>query len=173
MTSREYFIDVWPREIKITATAFMALPEDRLDYRPHPKTRSAREIVEHILAQPGDIIEAFTQGTIHHRHRVRFESLRDAVTAWQPLCSEVTTLASQATESDWDNRIIPFYIRDRQMREGNLRDVCFLFLSDLIHHRGQLSTYYRPMGTRNPFIYGPTAEMVEEIKAARDAEGGG
>jgi uncharacterized damage-inducible protein DinB len=40
-----------------------------------------------------------------------------------------------------------------------------MFLFDLIHHRGQLSTYYRPMGAAQPAIYGPTAEMVEQMMA--------
>jgi uncharacterized damage-inducible protein DinB len=32
------------------------------------------------------------------------------------------------------------------------------FLFDLIHHRGQLSTYLRPMGSTVPAIYGPSAD---------------
>ena len=31
-------------------------------------------------------------------------------------------------------------------------------LFDLIHHRGQLSTYLRPMGSTVPAIYGPSAD---------------
>lgn len=33
-----------------------------------------------------------------------------------------------------------------------------------IHHRGELATYLRPMGSRVPCLYGPSAE--EEWKAA-------
>ncbi len=32
------------------------------------------------------------------------------------------------------------------------------FLFDAIHHRGQLSTYLRPMGGKVPSIYGPSAD---------------
>jgi uncharacterized damage-inducible protein DinB len=32
------------------------------------------------------------------------------------------------------------------------------FLFDIIHHRGQLSTYLRPMGSTVPQIYGPSAD---------------
>jgi len=32
------------------------------------------------------------------------------------------------------------------------------FLFDHIHHRGQLSTYLRPMGSTVPQIYGPSAD---------------
>jgi len=40
---------------------------------------------------------------------------------------------------------------------------CWMFMFDIIHHRGQLSTCYRPMEAVQPPIYGPTAEMVEEM----------
>jgi hypothetical protein len=32
------------------------------------------------------------------------------------------------------------------------------FLFDLVHHRGQLTTYLRPMGSTVPQIYGPSAD---------------
>jgi uncharacterized damage-inducible protein DinB len=32
------------------------------------------------------------------------------------------------------------------------------FIFDLIHHRGQLATYIRPMGGKVPAIYGPSAD---------------
>ena len=32
------------------------------------------------------------------------------------------------------------------------------FLFDIIHHRGQLSTYLRPLGSTVPQIYGPSAD---------------
>ena len=32
------------------------------------------------------------------------------------------------------------------------------FFFDIIHHRGQLSTYLRPMGAKVPQIYGPSAD---------------
>jgi uncharacterized damage-inducible protein DinB len=42
--------------------------------------------------------------------------------------------------------------------EKSLGDMLFGILFDEIHHRGQLSTYLRPMGARVPSIYGPSAD---------------
>jgi uncharacterized damage-inducible protein DinB len=50
-----------------------------------------------------------------------------------------------------------------------MRDMCWQLFFDVIHHRGQLSVYFRPMGIPNPSIYGPTAEMVEAMMAQRTA----
>jgi hypothetical protein len=37
-------------------------------------------------------------------------------------------------------------------------DNAFGFLFDIIHHRGQISTYLRAMGSTVPSIYGPSAD---------------
>jgi uncharacterized damage-inducible protein DinB len=34
----------------------------------------------------------------------------------------------------------------------------WIALFDFVHHRGQLSTYIRPMGGKVPSIYGPSAD---------------
>ncbi len=32
------------------------------------------------------------------------------------------------------------------------------FLFDIVHHRGQITTYLRPMGSTAPQIYGPSGD---------------
>ena len=42
--------------------------------------------------------------------------------------------------------------------QSTVDDLFWGFLFDMIHHRGQLSTYIRPMGGKVPSIYGPSAD---------------
>ncbi len=48
---------------------------------------------------------------------------------------------------------------------------CTLALNHSIHHRGQLSTYLRPMGGKVPAIYGESYDSAEARKAAEAAKG--
>jgi uncharacterized damage-inducible protein DinB len=41
--------------------------------------------------------------------------------------------------------------------ETSLEQFLWCFFFDAIHHRGQLSTYIRPMGGKAPAIDGPSA----------------
>jgi uncharacterized damage-inducible protein DinB len=44
---------------------------------------------------------------------------------------------------------------------GTSRDAAAMawsFLLDIVHHRGQITTYMRPMGSTVPQIYGPSAD---------------
>jgi uncharacterized damage-inducible protein DinB len=42
--------------------------------------------------------------------------------------------------------------------EDTIENFVWGFLFDAIHHRGQISTYLRPMGGKVPSIYGPSAD---------------
>ena len=39
-----------------------------------------------------------------------------------------------------------------------LENMFWGYLFDMVHHRGQLSAYLRPMGGKVPSIYGPSAD---------------
>jgi hypothetical protein len=45
LSNREFFIQRWEQEYPAFTRVFKALPADRLDYRPHPRSRSAGELV--------------------------------------------------------------------------------------------------------------------------------
>jgi len=42
--------------------------------------------------------------------------------------------------------------------EDTLQNMLWGYLFDMVHHRGQLSAYLRPMGGKVPSIYGPSAD---------------
>jgi uncharacterized damage-inducible protein DinB len=42
--------------------------------------------------------------------------------------------------------------------EDSIGEMVWGFLFDEVHHRGQLSTFLRPIGGKVPSIYGPSAD---------------
>jgi len=53
---------------------------------------------------------------------------------------------------------IIIYIGDKMMMEQPLGEFLWYLFFDALHHRGQLSTYIRPMGGKVPSIYGPSGD---------------
>ena len=45
LSNREFFIQRWEQEYPAFMRVFKALPANHLDYRPHPRSRSAGELV--------------------------------------------------------------------------------------------------------------------------------
>jgi uncharacterized damage-inducible protein DinB len=54
--------------------------------------------------------------------------------------------------------MLPFMYGGQQVNNSSVSDNAWGFLLDMIHHRGQLTTYLRPMGSTVPQIYGPSAD---------------
>jgi uncharacterized damage-inducible protein DinB len=57
----------------------------------------------------------------------------------------------------WEKRV-PFMYQGQQVMNETGYANAWGFLFDIIHHRGQLTTYLRPMGSKVPPIYGPSAD---------------
>ncbi|MCX6351170.1 MAG: hypothetical protein NTX03_04825 [Bacteroidetes bacterium] len=66
-------------------------------------------------------------------------------------------------------KALPTEMNTLDYKQGKMMDMYWTLMFDTIHHRGQLSTYYRSMGVRNPSIYGPSAEDIEDRIAAAQA----
>ena len=57
LSNREFFIQRWEREYPTFVRVFKALPANGLDYRPHPRSRSAGELVALLVASQKSCIE--------------------------------------------------------------------------------------------------------------------
>ena len=57
LSNREFFIQRWEQEYPAFTRVFKALPADRLDYRPHPRSRSAGELVALLVSAQQSCIQ--------------------------------------------------------------------------------------------------------------------
>jgi uncharacterized damage-inducible protein DinB len=64
----------------------------------------------------------------------------------------------QLDDAVWNHQA--WMIRGEQeiLLKDTVGGLLWLALFDAVHHRGQLSTYIRPMGGKVPSIYGPSAD---------------
>ena len=60
-------------------------------------------------------------------------------------------------EGRW-SEVGQFYADDHLIMEAPCQQLAWMMLLDSVHHRGQLSTYLRPMGGKVPSIYGLSAD---------------
>jgi uncharacterized damage-inducible protein DinB len=71
--------------------------------------------------------------------------------------NELTERVAAMEEEEW-NRTAQFYFNGKVVSEQPVGTFLWFILFDAIHHRGQLTTYLRPMGSKVPAIYGPSAD---------------
>jgi uncharacterized damage-inducible protein DinB len=136
-----------------------AAPASGLDYRPHPKSRSAYELIGHLIGHEQDLAELARTGVINHRMQVPFAALDEGLAEYQRAHDELVQHLRAMDDDTWA-AAGQFLLNGAVIYEFPRRDLAWMLLFDGLHHRGQLSTYLRPMGGKVPSIYGPSADTI-------------
>src|SRR3954462_9788694 len=72
LSNREFFIRRWEQEHPATIDIFKALPSGRLDYRPHPDSRSAGELVSLFVSLEKSCAELCDSGRSSYNSGLRW-----------------------------------------------------------------------------------------------------
>ena len=151
-------------ESRTTKAVIAAVPGNNLDYRPDPNAKSANELLRHIAAADNFFLKSVIDGVFVPGSVVIPENAKAPreVADWyeQTFAANFEALAKLPGEP---------LIRMVDFR-GLFVKPAFTFIQfgllHTIHHRGQLSTYLRPMGSKVPAIYGESYDSAEAKKAA-------
>ena len=157
MNTREYYAECLKAETPKTTRVIRAVPDDQLDYKPHPRSNSAGDIVWLLASEWGDACELVDKGKVNYVPRPAPKTLEEAVAAFEKNTAELQKRLSKLDDGRWGQKA-QFLVDGNPAWESSLGDMLFGFLFDSIHHRGQLSSYLRPMGAKVPSIYGPSAD---------------
>ena len=170
MTNKEFFIQTWQAEMKKTVGAVRALPTDteKLSYRCDEKARSAAEIIGHMLPHAESICKATDSFIATEETGKTYNSIEDAATYFEEYATLLVEKLQATDDTTWNEKVVEFYLNGNKLFAYPMSNMFWMMMFDIIHHRGQLSTYYRHMGVRNPQIYGPTAEDIEAMAAAKN-----
>lgn len=157
MTNREFFIRQFSAEFPRFLGVIEATPHDQLAYRPHPRSRSAEELLGHLIGHELDLVELVETGAINHRMQVPFGSIQEAIATYRGAHETLHPKLEALSDEAWGD-MSRFLVDGKLIMEAPRRDLAWMLLLDAIHHRGQLSAYLRPMGGKVPSIYGPSAD---------------
>ncbi len=160
MTIADGFLAEFDAEMKTTRRLLERVPVDRLDWTPHPRSRTLGALATHVTELP--------------RWGERFA--QKSFTIGSTKAPELKTTAAFLARFDENvaaGRAGIASMPDEGMREEfsvfrpdgsvffKLKRALILrnfLLSHLIHHRGQLTVYFRQNDVPLPSIYGPTAD---------------
>ncbi len=158
MTNREFFIQCWEQEYPTFVKVLKAVPADKLDYRPDPRSRSAAELVWLQVLEKRCWFELLETGKINWRVTPPTMRLNEMVAAYEKAHAELAPRLKKLDDESWDKKSTQFVMNGQVYFETTLGHMFWIGLFDAIHHRGQLSVYIRPMGGKVPSIYGPSAD---------------
>jgi uncharacterized damage-inducible protein DinB len=104
-----------------------------------------------------DVVELATDGVINHRNEVPFRTLDEALRLFDDAYEEMQAKLLVLDAQGW-SRPADFKFGDYLIMTAPVEQLSWLMLFDSIHHRGQLTTHFRPTGRPVPSLYGPSAD---------------
>jgi uncharacterized damage-inducible protein DinB len=156
MDERALFLQFWDKEGAATRKVFSRIP-DRSDYRPDPKSRTAREIAWLIVREETVLADGLQKGTLEWAEVPAPATMKEVLAAYDREHEAATRKLKALATSEWERKV-PFVFQGQEVMSETGYGNAWGFFFDIIHHRGQLSTYLRPMGSTVPQIYGPSAD---------------
>lgn len=155
----EYFANMMNEEGKTTARVIAAVPDDKRDYKPDEKSRSAWDLATHLALGDVWFVQSIIDGSFNFDPEMEKQQV-----------SKFTGIAD----------VVAFYKREYPAKLNELRNLPPEKLTKVVdffgmfqwpnaayigfannhstHHRGQLASYLRAMGSKVPAIYGGSAD---------------
>ena len=155
-TVREYYQQCLDAEKPAFLKVMKAVPADKADYKPDPRSTSARDLVWLLAFELEDACELIDRGELSLVERAS-PGVDESVAAYERNFAALQARLATLSDAKWESTA-KLVMGGKTMWETTLGDMLFGFLFDAVHHRGQLSSYLRPMGAKVPSIYGPSAD---------------
>ena len=146
MDEKSLFTKFWTNESKTTRNVLARIPEGS-DYRPDPKSRTAREIAWQIVCEETMIIDALESGKAEWAPPPMPATMKEILDVYDAQSAGMADRWNALPAERWDGTLAFFG------SERPASPMAWSFLFDIVHHRGQISTYLRPMGSTVPQIY--------------------
>jgi len=151
LDERSLFTRFWTNESKTTRKVLERIP-DGSDYRPDPKSRTAQEIAWQIFGEEKMIIEALESGNAVWAPPPMPATMKEILAEYDRQSAGISRRLEELPAERWDGTL-DFFGKKRPAAP-----MAWGFLFDIVHHRGQITTYLRPMGSTVPQVYGPSAD---------------
>jgi uncharacterized damage-inducible protein DinB len=151
-------------EHRVTRAVLEAVPADKPDYRPDPNAKTAMELVRHIAAAENRFLETTVNGEFNATAGGIPDNVKTPaqIAAWYADRFEKNCEALSKLSADQLLKMVDF----RGMFQRPAVTFLQIGINHSIHHRGQLSTYLRPMGGKVPAIYGESYDSAQAKQAA-------
>lgn len=151
MDEKALFTQFWLNESRTTRNVLARIPEGS-DYRPDPKSRTAQEIAWQIICEEKMLVEALESGKVEWAPPPMPATMKEVLDAYEQQSAAMAQRWNALSAARWAGTLDFF----GQQRPAS--PMAWSFLFDIVHHRGQITTYLRPMGSTVPQIYGPSGD---------------
>jgi uncharacterized damage-inducible protein DinB len=167
MTTAQTLLAEFDAESRTTRRFLEQLPDDKLGWKPHPKSMTAGQLALHMATFPAGVVQMAlvdeAPAPDFSRPNPQPGSTREVLAAFDASIATVRkvlpTIAEDRMQSVWklmkDGRAVLSIPRAQMLRN--------ILLNHGYHHRGQFGVYLRLVGAKVPSAYGPSGDEPPEF----------
>jgi uncharacterized damage-inducible protein DinB len=159
MSFAETLLPEFDQEMATTRRVLERVPDDRGEWKPHPKSFSIGHLAQLVAWMPGWITGAVAQDGLDLAKAGGYSQEKTATLL--AMFDRNVQEARAALQGARDEALAePWSLRmgDKELMAMPKAAVIRQNVNHLVHHRGQLSVYLRLLDIPVPSIYGPTAD---------------
>jgi uncharacterized damage-inducible protein DinB len=168
MSIAQSLLPEFDQEMANTRKMLERVPENKLDYKPDPKSMSMSQLASHVAEMCGwlpsmvgesklDIPEGFKPFLATSRQQL-LDTFDKNVAASR---SALAGVGDSAFMQDWSLS----FAGNTMFTMPRLAVYRTMIMNHVIHHRAQLTVYYRLNGVPVPGMYGPSADEGQQAAA--------
>jgi len=150
------------REGKTTRRVLERVPQDRLDWKPHPKSMTLGQLAGHVAGIPGNMARLAAQAGHDVSKSAGLPSQPEAGTDFGASLDAGLTAAGDLLSGWSEGEARSTWRLTHGEREvfaiPRAQMVRTMLLNHWYHHRGQLFLYMRMLGLAVPAVYGRSAD---------------
>ncbi len=162
MSISELFLSEFNEEMKKTRATLERVPEDKGEFKPHPKSMPLKRLAPHVAELPGFGLSVLTTPELDFAKTsykpLPFESAAQLVQALEDGAAKMRDVLQKMPDEAWTE---PWKLSfgGKPVFSGT-RFMAYrqMFLNHLVHHRAQLGVYLRLNEKPLPATYGPSAD---------------
>lgn len=149
-------------ELATTRRVLARVPDDRFDWKPHPKSMSLGQLASHLAGVPEWGVATLTLPGLDFMSAPAPAPATDGATLLATYDRGAAALGAALAEHGSDDELSETWVGragDRVvMQRPRIALMRSFVISHMVHHRGQLSVYLRLCDVPVPSIYGPSAD---------------
>jgi uncharacterized damage-inducible protein DinB len=165
MSLIKIFLNELEQEAVTTRKMLKIVPNDKYDWRPHPKSMTIRALATHIAEIPGWIEHGLTNdGLDFAKTPYKPKVINNTKELLEMLEESLSKGKSQLVEKNEDKLNGRWVMRngDVVLMDLSKAEVIRHSFCQLIHHRAQLGVYLRLLDIPIPGSYGPSADEINK-----------
>jgi uncharacterized damage-inducible protein DinB len=159
VTISETLLPEFDQEMASTRRVLERVPDDKPDWKPHPKSFSIAHLAQLVASLPGWIDQALTNTELDLASGPGYSNQNTGTLLTQFDDNVKRSRASIAKSADKDYEVLwSLKMHGKVLFTAPRSVIVRQNISHLSHHRGQLTVYLRLLDVPVPSIYGPTAD---------------